>query len=784
MEKKHDTIKTKYIIIAWASFSSFIFLLFLYFLLIAKGFLGFMPTFEELENPDRNLATEIYASDSVIIGTYFKENRAKSDFSDLSPYLVDALISTEDARFFKHSGIDMRGLARVAIKTVLGGDDNAGGGSTISQQLAKMLFPRERFDNPFSIINRKFREWVIAVKIEKSYTKEEIIAMYFNQFDFLNLAVGVKSAAKVYFNTTPRELKIEEAAMLVGMAKNPALFNPIRRYDTTMHRRNVVLNQMLRYNNITKAQFDSLKVLPIVLNYQKVDHKMGSAPYFREFLRMMLTAKKPIKQNYRNMESYKDDSTRWAEDPWYGWCNKNLKPDSTTYDIYRDGLKIYTSVNSRMQTYAENAVRKHLSETLQPAFFSQQKRRSKAPYADELSKEQIQAILSQAMRSSERYKAMKDDGISKDSIIKAFKTPITTQLFAYKGIFDTLISPWDSIRYMKHFLHAGMLAMEPESGYVKAFVGGIDYMFFQYDPVILQRRQVGSTFKPFLYTLAMQEGLSPCHQVPNVPTTFYLADTTWTPQNADDNRLGEMVSLEWGLAQSNNNVSAKLMQMFKPEPVVNVAHEMGIKSYIPAVPSICLGVAELTLYEMVGAYGTFINKGVYTQPIFISRIEDKFGNVVATFVPRRNEAISEETAYLMVNLLENVVNRGTSVRLRFTYGFDNQIAGKTGTTNDHSDGWFMGLTPELVTGVWVGGDERGIRFSSIRDGQGANAALPIWAYFMKDVYKDSVALGYHKYAKFERPESVPFWKIDCREYETRHNENLGKTNDQMDKFFD
>ncbi len=784
MKKNDDTIKTKYILIAWGSFGSFILLLFLFFWLIAKGYLGFMPTFEELENPDRNLATEIYASDSVVIGTYFKENRAKADYSELSPYLVDALVCTEDARFFKHSGVDIRGLGRVMIKTIIGGDKDAGGGSTISQQLAKMLFPREKFDNPISIVNRKFREWVIAVKIEKSYTKEEIIAMYFNQFDFLNLAVGIKTASKVYFNTTPRELKIEEAAMLVGMAKNPALFNPIRRYDTTLQRRNVVLSQMLRYKKITKAEFDSLKVLPMVLDYQKVDHKMGSATYFREFLRTMLTAKMPEKENYGNIISYRDDSTRWAEDPWYGWCSKNRKPDGSEYDIYSDGLKIYTTINSRMQSYAEKAVRRHMSEDLQPAFFRLQKNRAKAPYAAELTNEQIKSIITQAAKSSERYKNMLDEGINSNEILKTFKKPISTQLFSYKGVFDTVISPWDSIRYMKHYLQAGMLSMEPGSGHVKAFVGGIEYMFFQYDHVIMQRRQVGSTFKPFLYTLAMQEGLSPCHQVPNVPTTFYLADTTWTPQNADDNKAGEMVSLEWGLAQSNNYVSAKLMQMFKPEPVVNIAHEMGVKSFIPAVPSICLGVAELTLYEMVGAYGTFANHGVYTQPIFITHIEDKFGNVIASFVPRRNEAISDETAYLMVKLLENVVNRGTSVRLRFTYGFDNPIAGKTGTTNDHADGWFMGLTPELVTGIWVGGDERSIRFSNIRDGQGANAALPIWAYYMQDVYKDSLALGYHKYISFPKPEGVPFWKIDCREYETRNNSNLGKTNEPVDKFFD
>jgi len=786
MEEMPAKTKLKYLSIAWILFFFPIILVALIFTLISKGSLGFMPTFEELENPESNLATEIYSSDSVILGTYFKENRARVNYTDLSPYLVDALIATEDARFFDHSGVDFKGLGRVVFKTILGGDKGSGGGSTITQQLAKMLFPRERFDNPFSILNRKFREWVIAVKLEKSYTKEEIVAMYFNQFDFLNLAVGIKSASKVYFNTTPRELKIEQAAMLVGMAKNPSLFNPLRRYDTTLHRRNVVLSQMLKYRKISQEQYDSLKTIPLKLNYQKVDHKLGVAPYFREFLRLMLTAKKPLKENFRNYSSYIDDSTKWEEEPWYGWCNKHKKSDSSFYDIYSDGLKIYTTINSSMQTYAENAVRNHLSLDIQPAFNAEQKHRRKAPYSEDLTNQQIKNILMHSMRSSNRYLNLRRKNVSKDSILKIFKKPTKTQLFSYNGLIDTIISPWDSLRYIKHFLHAGLLSMEPHTGHVKAFVGGIDYQFFQYDHVIMQRRQVGSTFKPFLYTLAMQEGLSPCHKVANVPTTFYLTDTTWTPGNSDDNRRGEMVTLEWGLAQSNNYVSAKLMQMFKPEPVINIAREMGIKSYIPAVPSICLGVADLSLYEMVGAYGTYANKGVYTQPIFITRIEDKYGNIIANFIPKRNEAISEETAFLMIKLMENVVNRGTSVRLRFRYKFDNQIAGKTGTTNDHSDGWFMGITPELVTGIWVGGDERGIHFENIRDGQGANMALPIWALYMQDVYTDTLALGYHKYAKFEKPDNIPYWKIDCREFETRMNDQLGETNniEEEDKFFD
>lgn len=762
------TKQQKAIIIIWSAFLIPTITLTILFSLITNGKLGFMPSFEQLENPKSNLATQIISSDTVILGTYFKENRLKADYSELSPYLIKALIATEDSRYFDHSGIDFRSLGRVVVKSIISGDESSGGGSTITQQLAKLLFPRERFSSVFEIINRKFREWVIAVNLEKAYTKEEIIAMYLNEYDYLNLAVGIKTATKVYFNTTPQDLKIEEAAMLIGMLKNSSLFNPIRFPDTTLHRRNVVLSQMVKYKKITQEEYDSLKTLPLGVNFQKVDHKLGIAPYLREYLRISLGANPPVKEKFYNYESYQEDSARWADDPLYGWCYKNKKPDGSEYNIYRDGLKIYTTVNATMQKYAEDAVAKHMKEVLQPTFFKEQKYNKYAPYTfKDITRSQYKSTLSRNMRQTERYRVLRQKKIHKDTIKAIFNRPVPMKIFSWKGVVDTVMSPMDSIIYMKHFLHAGLLSMEPQSGYVRAFVGGIDYNFFQYDHVIMQRRQVGSTFKPFLYTLAMQEGLSPCHKLANVPTTFYMADTSWTPKNADDNKLGEMVTLEWGLAQSNNYISAKLMQMFRPEPVINIAREMGVKSDIPAVPSICLGVADLTLYEMVGAYSTFANSGVYTEPIFVTKIEDKYGNILATFTPKRNDAISEETAYLMINLLENVVNRGTSVRLRFTYQMHNQIAGKTGTTNDHTDGWFMGLVPNLVTGVWVGGDEQGIHFKSIRDGQGANMALPIWANYMQSVYQDSARLGYLPSEEFEKPESVPYWKIDCREYETR-----------------
>ena len=762
--KKDDIPVSKYLKYLWILFITPLLVLAIVFVFVSYGFLGFMPSFELLENPKSNLATEVYSSDNVVLGTYFKENRMKADYNELSPYLIDALVATEDARFYNHSGVDIRGLGRVLVKTVIGGNEGSGGGSTISQQLAKLLFPRERFGTIFQKVNRKFREWVIAVKLERSYTKEEILAMYFNEFDFLNLAVGVKSASKVYFNVKPSDLKIEQAAMLVGMLKNPSMFNPIRKPKNSLERRNVVLSQMLKYNKINKQQYDSLSKLPLGIDFQKVDHKEGPAPYLREYMRMIMSEMQPERENYYSAEQYREDSLKWETDPLYGWCNKNKKSDGSTYDLYRDGIKIYTTIHSKMQKYAEMAVDSHMTE-IQKNFFIENKGRAKAPFGDDVSNDQITTILTIAMHGSDRYRNAREQGIPEPEIQKQFLRKTKMKVFTWKGDKDTVLTPWDSLRYMRFFLHTGLISVDPETGYIKAYVGGINYKFFQYDHVIVQKRQVGSTFKPFLYTLAMQDGLTPCFKVANVPTTFYVNDTTWTPENSDDLRKGEMVSLAWGLANSNNFVSAKLMQMFKPEPVVALAHEMGITSQIPPVPSICLGVADLSLYEMVGAYGVFANKGVWTQPIFVTRIEDKYGNVISNFTPKRNDAISDKTAFLMLNMLENVVNHGTSMRLRFRYGFKNMVAAKTGTTNNHSDGWFIGLVPHLVTGVWVGGEERSIRFRGLRLGQGATMALPTWAYYMQKVYADSLNLDYKPEEIFEKPEGFQLPPVWCNDKE-------------------
>jgi len=777
--KKDDISVSKYLKYLWLLFLSPILILALVFVLVSYGLLGFMPSFEQLENPKSNLATEVYSSDMVILGTYFKENRMKAEYSELSPFLVDALVATEDARFYKHSGVDFRGLGRVVFKTILGGNHGSGGGSTISQQLAKLLFPRERFGSAIEKVNRKFREWVIAVKLERSYTKEEILTMYFNEFDFLNLAVGIKSASKVYFNCKPADLKIEQAAMLVGMLKNPSMFNPIRKPKNTLERRNVVLSQMLKYNKINKHQYDSLTQISLSIDFQRVDHKEGSAPYLREYMRMIMSAMQPERENYYSAELYHEDSLRWETDPLYGWCNKNKKSDGSTYDMYRDGLKIYTTINSKMQNYAELAVDSHMTE-IQKNFFLENKGKAKAPFGSDVSDDQIKTILTLAMHGSDRYRNAREQGITDVEIQKQFLTKTKMKVFTWKGDKDTTMTPWDSIRYMRFFLHTGLMSIEPETGYIKAYVGGINYKYFQYDHVIVQKRQVGSTFKPFLYTLAMQDGLTPCFKVANVPTTFYVNDTTWTPDNSDDLRKGEMVSLAWGLANSNNFVSAKLMQMFKPEPVVALAHEMGITSPIPAVPSICLGVADLSLYEMVGAYGVFANKGVWTQPIFVTRIEDKYGNVISNFTPKRNDAISEKTAFLMLNMLENVVNHGTSMRLRFKYGFNNMVAAKTGTTNNHSDGWFIGIVPHLVTGIWVGGEERSIRFHGLRLGQGATMALPTWAYYMQKVYADSANLDYKREEIFEKPEGFQLPPVWCNDRDDNASADGGESVEDLE----
>ncbi|WP_372752340.1 penicillin-binding protein 1A [Labilibaculum sp.] len=780
-EKSKLQMFKKHLLIFWSVFVLGVVALVLFFIGVSNGTFGFMPSFEELENPKNSLATEVYTVDGSLIGKFYFENRSFVEYSDLSPYLVDALIATEDVRYKDHSGIDIRGLGRVA-KGLVTGDRSAGGGSTISQQLAKMLFPRESFEKKIDIVFRKFREWVIAVKLERSYTKEEIMTMYFNKFDFLNLAVGVKSAANVYFNTTPDSLKIEQAAMLVGMAKNPSYFNPLRRPELTLNRRNVVLSQMVKYNYLSTVEFDSIKSLPLEIDFQKVDHKRGMAPYFREYLRTSLTAHKPEVNNYPSYayQQFVKDSTEWEDNPFYGWCNKNLKADGTAYNIYKDGLKIYTTIDSRMQKYAEEAVVEHLGLDLQKAFNREKEHHRNPPFSDDLSQENVENNIDISMRRSERYRVLKKNGMSMDSIRLVFKQPRKMKIFTWKGERDTILSPNDSMLYMKGFLRAGFMSVEPQSGEVRAYVGGPNYEHFMYDMVTVGKRQVGSTIKPFLYTLAMQEGLSPCDKVPNIPQTFILPDgTPWASKNSTDKYEGEMVTLKWGLANSVNNISGWVLKQTTPESVAAMAHKMGVISKIDAVPSIYLGTSEISVYEMVGAYATFVNKGVYIKPSFITKIEDHKGNLLAQSVSRKREVMDERTAYLMTNLLEGVVQRGTGVRLRYKYGLNNPMGGKTGTTQNHSDGWFMGITPQLVSGVWVGAEDRSIHFEGIRLGQGANMALPIWALYMQKVYADK-SLGITQ-GDFEKPRGVNL-NLDCDDASNGSKNNDLIESDESDFF--
>jgi hypothetical protein len=767
--------------IFWGLFVIFVGGIFFFFYLVSDGKLGFMPTFEELENPNNNFATEVYSADGKVIGKYFEgsENRRYMEYKDIPQSVIDALIATEDVRFYDHSGIDVRGLFRVA-KGMVTGNSAAGGGSTVTQQLAKMLFPREANQSFIELAVRKFREWVIAVKLEKSYTKEEIITMYLNKFDFLNLAVGINSAANIYFSTSPDSLRVEQAAMLVGMAKNPSLFNPVRRPDKTLGRRNVVLSQMLKYDKISETEFDSLKNLPLGLDFHKEDHKEGIATYFREYMRLYLTANKPERSNYKwNKDQYAVDSLAWEKDPLYGWCNKNLKSDGSRYNIYTDGLKIYTTLDSRMQKYAEEAMTEHLGGTLQPAFMAERRHKANPPFSNDLSKDVVNEILNTSIRRTERYRSMNKAGKSFAEIKREFEKPIAMSVFTWNGVRDTTMSPLDSLKHYKAFFRAGFMAMEPTTGHIKAYVGGPNYHYFQYDMVSTGKRQIGSTIKPILYTLAMQEGLGPCDKVLNVQQTFVLPDgTTWTPRNSTSKREGEMVTLKWGLANSVNNISGWVLKQFTPEAVVQMAHKMGITSYIDPVPAIFLGSSEVSVKEMVSAFSVYANKGVYNSPTMVTKIEDKYGNLLATFHPESREVITENTAYLMANLLKGVVKDGTGVRLRYRYQLMNPIGGKTGTTQNHSDGWFIGITPDLAGGVWVGAEDRSIHFQNLANGQGASMALPIWALFMQKVYADkSLAVPQRD---FERPNGVTKI-IDCDDEE---GDGVVEETDTSEEYFD
>lgn len=776
METPKKNKRYSYLIkLLWVIISLPIISIFLIFYLISEGYMGYIPSFEELENPKNNLATQIISSDQQILGVYFKENRSNINYDDLSPNVTNALLATEDIRFNEHSGIDLIAIGRAIYGALT--FNLKGGGSTITQQLSKLLYhnvARGVFDR----ILQKLNEWVISVKLEKRYTKKEIMTMYLNKFDFLNLAVGIKSAAKVYFNSTPDTLKIEQAAMLVGMAKNPALFNPLRREKLTLDRRNVVLSQMLRYDFISRTEYDSLSQIPLNINFQKVDHKLGMATYFREFLRITLNARKPIRKAFYSEQQYKDALWKWNNDPLYGWRRKNPKSDGSLYNLYSDGLKIHTTLNYKMQKYAEEAVTVHLKKSLQKDFFKEQEGRKKAPFAWNVSEKEISSIMNATMRRSERYRAHKYAGMSKDSIIAKFHEPVKMSVFSWDGDIDTIMTPYDSIRYYKYYLRSGFMSMDPHTGFVKAYVGGINYKHFQYDHVSVGRRQVGSTFKPFIYTLAMQNGYSPCYKVPNVPVTFMMPEgqPPYTPKITTAKFLekyeGKMITLKTGLAHSMNQISAKVLKMFTSpgtyntgaQAAIKIARSMGVRSPMQAYPSICVGIPEVLLSEMVGAYCTFANKGVHTEPLFVTRIEDKNGNIISNFSAKINESIDEESAYLMLSLMQGVVNYGTSVRLKYKYKFKADIAGKTGTTNNHSDGWFMGITPNLVSGTWVGGEERSVHFRGIGKGQGANMALPIWAEYMKRVYADST-LNYHEETKFQKPARGLSVEIDCDKFD-------------------
>lgn len=761
----------------WRIYFGTILFVYLFFIGVSLGMLGPIPSFEELENPKSNLASEIFSADQVLMGKFYIENRTNVEYKDLSMWLVKALIATEDVRFYQHSGVDVRGLGRVIFRTILGGDRSSGGGSTISQQLAKNLFDRPKDINIFQLISIKLREWVTAIKLERNYTKEEIVAMYFNTVDFGSQAFGIKSAARTYFDKEPDSLNVQESAMLVGMLKAPTRYHPVRNPENATNRRSVVLAQMTKYNLLTPAQYDSINKLPLsTQKYRIQDHTAGIATYFREYLRTMMTAEEPREKNYYSEDQYLMAKDLWDNNPLYGWCNKNKKPDGTNYNLYTDGLRIYTTIDSRMQKYAEEAVTEHLSTSLQPSFYREWKGVKNAPYSRYMTQKDIDTLLATSKRRSDRYISMKKDGYSDVEIEKAFSTPIHMTVFSWKGEFDTIMSPMDSIKYYKWFLQAGFMAVEPQTGYVKAYVGGINFKHFKFDHVCLSRRQVGSTFKPFVYAIAMSEGeFSPCSKVPLMPVTFELpGGKTWTPRNSGEVKEGEMVTLRYALAGSINWISAFLMKKYSPEAVVKLAHKMGIKSPIPAVPAICLGVPELTVYEMVGAQTTYVNKGIYAEPIFVTRIEDKNGNILQTFVSRKQEAMSEQTAYLMIELMKGVVDFGTGGRLRSVYGLKYPIAGKTGTTDDNSDGWFMGLTPDLVGGCWVGAEDMQVHFMSTALGQGANMALPIWARFMQKVYADPTIKISRE--DFDKPNGRITVEMDCAKYERENPNNNNSHN--------
>ena len=747
------------------------------FTAIAKGKIGYVPPVEELENPNLKFATQVVSEDGKLMGTWSrsKENRVYVGYEDLSPHLVHALVAPEDVRFEDHSGIDARAFMRAVIKRGIFMQKHAGGGSTITQQLAKQFYSPTA-DNVMERLLQKPIEWVIAVKLERYYTKEEILTMYLNKFDFLNNAVGIKTAAKTYFAKDPKNLKIEEAATLIGMCKNPSLYNPRRFNERFRGRRNTVLDQMRKAGFLTQEECDSLQALPLVLKFQPVDHKDGLATYFREYLRGVMTARKPDRSDYRGwqMQKYYEDSLAWKNNPLFGWCAKNKKKDGTNYNIYTDGLKIYTTLDSRMQRYAEEAVSEHVAKYLQPRFFKEKSKKKTAPFTRNLTQEEVNTIMTRAMKQTDRYRIMKEAGYSEAEIRKAFDTKYEMSVFSYEGEKDTIMTPMDSIRYYKHFLRAGFMSMDPTTGYVKAYVGGPNYNYFQYDMAMTGRRQVGSTIKPYLYTLAMENGFSPCDEVRHVEQTLIDENgRPWTPRNANKKRYGEMVTIKWGLANSDNWVTAYLMSKLNPYQLVRLIHSFGVlNKQIDPVVSLSLGPCEISVGEMVSAYTAFANRGIRTAPLFVTRIEDNEGNVLANFTPQMDEVISESSAYKMLVMLRAVINEGTGGRVRRMYGITADMGGKTGTTNNNSDGWFMGFTPSLVSGVWVGGEDRDIHFATMVNGQGAAMEMPVWGLYMQKVYKDK-SLGYSQEERFNIPEDFDPCKDTLMDNSSSSEDNTG-----------
>jgi len=770
MTTKKTNNYTKYIKIFWGIyFSGLLFVTFIFFL-ASKGVLGEMPSFEKLENPESNLSTQIISNDQKIIGKfYIKENRTPIRYDQLSSYLPKALVATEDERYYDHSGIDFRGLLR-AIAYM----GKKGGASTITQQLSKLLFNKRENANIFQKIGQKIREQIIAVRLEKQYTKDEIIAMYLNQFDWLNQGVGIKSASRIYFNKEPKDLTIEENAVLVGMLKNPALYRPISRKERTTKRRNVVFKQMQRNNLLSQKQKDSLQKLPLVLEFRPERHDEGIATYLREYIRKFVG----------------------------NWAKNNPKEDGTHYNIYTDGLKIYTTIDARLQANGEKAVKAHI-KNLQKEFDKQAKKYKNAPFyfpklGPKATKKEIAKIMKNAMRRSERWRVLKKAGLSDKEIIKSFKKKIKMRIFSWNGDIDTLMTPLDSIRYYKRFFHAGLMSMEPHTGHIKAWVGGVNFKHFKYDHVKQGARQVGSTFKPFVYATAInQKHLSPCDKFPNMPYTIekgrWGLTKPWTPRNSGT--YGGEMTLKQALANSVNVITTQLIDMVGPKPVVDLARNLGIKSDIPPVPSIALGTPEITLYEMMGALNSFSNKGIYIEPFVITHITDKNGVVLYEKIPESKEVLSPEIAYTTINLMEGVTKYGTSTRLRgswaknqkfykdiitgYPYNFTNEIAGKTGTTQNQSDGWFMGLVPNLSTGVWVGAEDRAVHFKSIKYGQGATMALPIWGYYMKMNYENK-DLGISK-DPFPKPANISI-ELNCDDKTpvNKPEDNKPKPNDNDD----